>query len=166
MSLQTQIREQIKEAMKAKDSIRLGVVKGLVANFTNELVSLKRTPQDDLSDEEVLSVIRRSVKQRKDSIEQFTKGGRVDLADSEKAELTILETYLPAMMSRDDVTARAKAKMTELGIDLRVDSGQAKSGSTSSPQVKAGMLMGTLMKDLKGKADGDTVKSVIDELLG
>ena len=150
MSLHQEIRGQIKEAMKAHDALRLGVVRGLVAQFTNELVSLKRMPQNELSDEEVLNVIRRAVKQRKDSIEQFTNGNRPDLADSEKAELVILETYLPAQMSKNEVMKIAKAKMAELGV---VD----KSG--------AGKLMGIIMKELKGKADGGTVKSVVDELL-
>lgn len=150
MSLHTQIKEQIKEAMKAKDTVRLGVVRGLVSSFTNELVALKRTPQEELTDEEALGVIRRAVKQRKDSIDQFTKGGRADLAETEKAELSVLETYLPAQMSREDVMVIAKAKMAEMG---GIDPG------------KKGMFMGALMKDLKGKADGDTVKSVVDELL-
>lgn len=150
MSLQTQIKDEIKEAMKAKDSVKLGVVKGLSAAFVNELVNLKRMPQDELSDEEALAVIRRAVKQRKDSIEQFVAGGRPELADSEKAELAILETYLPAMMSREDVMKVAEAKMLEMG-------GVDKS--------KAGQFMGALMKDLKGKADGDIVKSVVDTLL-
>ncbi len=136
--------------MKAKDAVRLGVVKGLVANFTNELVNLKRTPQDELTDEEVLNVIRRAVKQRKDSIDQFTKGGRMDLVEPEQAELAILETYLPAMMPREEVLKIAQAKIAEMGT---VD------------KSKAGQFMGTLMKELKGKADGDTVKSVVDELL-
>lgn len=151
MSLQNTIREQIKEAMKAKDQVKLSVVKGLVAGFTNELVNLKRTPQDELSDDEVLNVIRRAVKQRKDSIDQFTKGGRADLAESEQAELVILETYLPQMMSREDVVKIAEAKIAEMGGSI--------------DKTKAGMFMGTLMKDLKGKADGDVVKSVVDELL-
>ncbi len=150
MSLHLKIKEEIKDAMKAKDAVRLGVVRGLVATFTNELVSLKRMPTGELTDEEVLNVIRRAVKQRKDSIEQFTKGGRTDLADTEKAELAILKTYLPAQMSKEEVEAVVKAKMTELG---GVD------------KAKANQLIGSVMKDLKGKADGDTVKSVIDELL-
>lgn len=150
MSLQIQIKEQIKDAMKAKDAVRLSVVKGLSAAFTNELVSLGRKPQEELTDEEVLNVIRRSVKQRKDSIDQFTKGGRPELAESEQAELSILETYLPAQMPREEVMNIAKTKMTELGI---------------TDKSKVGMLMGTLMKELKGKADGDVVKSVVDELL-
>lgn len=158
MSLHQQIKEQIKEAMKAKDTVRLGVVRGLVTGFMNELVATKRTPQDELSDEEVLNVISRAVKQRKDSILQFTKGGRDDLVANENAELSVLETYLPAQMSRDEVMATAKAKMSEFGIDPSTDSGQAKS--------KMGMFMGVLMKELKGKVDGDVVKSVVDELLG
>jgi uncharacterized protein len=151
MSLHTQIKDQIKEAMKAKDQVRLGVVKGLVANFINELVKLERKPDGELTDEEVLNVIRRAVKQRKDSIEQFTAGGRPELAESEQAELVILETYLPAQMGREEVVKIAEAKKQELGV---------------TDKSKAGMLMGALMKELKGKVDGDTVKSVVDELLG
>ena len=150
MSLHNQIKEQIKEAMKAKDAVRLGVLRGLVTAFTNELVATKRTPQEELTDEQALAVISRAVKQRKDSIDQFTKGGRADLAENEKAELTILETYLPAQMARDEVMKIAKTKMSELGI---------------TDASKKGMFMGALMKELRGKADGDTVKSVVDELL-
>ena len=150
MSLHQQIKEQIKEAMKSKDAVRLGVVRGIVATCTNELVSLKQKPDEELSDEEVLNVIRRQVKQRKDSIEQFTNGGRNDLAESEKSELDILETYLPAQMSEDEVMSFAKAKMTKLGI---------------SDKTKSGMLMSAIMKDLKGKADGAMVKSAVDSLL-
>lgn len=158
MSLHADIKNQIKEAMKAKDSVKLGVVKGLVAGFVNELVNLRRPPDGELNDEEVLNVIRRAVKQRKDSIEQFKAGGRPELAEGEQAELSILETYLPAMMPIEEVKKIVEAKMQELGVDPSTDSGQAKS--------KAGQLMGALMKDLKGKADGDVVKGVIDSLLG
>ncbi|MCX6701716.1 MAG: GatB/YqeY domain-containing protein [Candidatus Zambryskibacteria bacterium] len=150
MKLHNTLKEQIKEAMKSRDTVRLSVLRGLVASCTNELVSLKRMPHDELSDEETLDVIRRAVKQRKDSIEQFTKGGRADLVESEKAELIILETYLPKMMSEEEVMNFAKAKMIELG---NID------------KTKIGMFMGTLMKELKGKADGGTVKTVVDQLL-
>ena len=151
MTLHTKIKDQIKEAMKEKDAVRLGVVRGLVSNFTNELVTLKRTPQDELTDEETLSVIRRAVKQRKDSIEQFEKGGRMDLVETEKAELSVLETYLPAQMSHEEVTNFVKAKISELGM---------------SDPSKKGMLVGLIMKDLKGKTDGNIVKSVIEALIG
>ena len=150
MSLHQQVKDQIKEAMKAKDTIKLGVVRGLTTGFMNELVATKRTPQDELTDEEVLNVIRKAVKQRKDSIDQFTKGGRMDLVEPEQAELTVLESYLPAQMPREEVMKIAQAKMAEMGV---------------TDKSKAGMFMGALMKDLKGKADGDVVKSVVDELL-
>lgn len=150
MNLHSTLKEQIKDAMKAHDAVRLGVLRGLVSGCTNELVALKRTPQDELSDEEVLNVIRRAVKQRKDSIDQFTKGGRADLANTENAELDVLLTYLPQMMSEDEVMAFAKSKMEEIGV---------------VEKSKAGMFMGTLMKELKGKADGDVVKTVVDKLL-
>lgn len=150
MSLQTDIKAQMMEAMKAKDAIKLQTIRGLMSAFTNELVNLKRTPQDALSDEEVLAVIRRAVKQRKDSIEQFVAGGRPELAEDEKAELAILETYLPAMMSEEEVMKIALAKKAEIGdID----------------KSKAGQFVGMLMKNLKGKADGDVVKKVVDSLL-
>lgn len=138
------------EAMRAKDAVKLQTLRGILSAFTNELVNLKRTPQDMLSDEEALAVIRRAVKQRKDSIEQFVSGGRPELAEDEKAELAVLETYLPAMMSEEDIMKIALAKKEEMG---EVD------------KSKAGQFVGMLMKDLKGKADGDVVKKVVDSIL-
>jgi uncharacterized protein YqeY len=105
---------------------------------------------EELSDEDVLSVIRRAVKQRKDSIEQFTSGGRADLVKSETAELELLEKYLPKMMSRDEIKKVASAKMKAMGI---------------TDKAKLGQFVGTLMKELKGKADGGDVKAVAEELL-
>ncbi len=147
--LHEQIKSGIKEAMMARDSVRLEVLRGLVTAFTNELVATNRTPQDFLTDEQALAVITRASKQRKDSIEQFTKGGRADLADAEKAQLAILDTYLPALMDKSEVEKIAKAKKDELNI---------------TDATKKGMLMSALMKDLKGKADGMVVKEVVDAL--
>jgi uncharacterized protein YqeY len=149
MTLQETIKASLKEAMMAKDSVKMTVIRGLMSGFTNELVALGRTPQDALTDDEVLAVIRRAVKQRKDAIEQFVAGGREDLADSEKAELALLEVYLPAMMPREEIQKIAEAKKTELGIN---------------DKSKSGMLMSTLMKELKGKADGADVKAVVEGL--
>jgi uncharacterized protein len=149
MSLHEEIKNNIKEAMKAKDTVRLEVMRGLVTAFTNELVAKGRTPQEMLSDEDALAVISRMAKQRKDSIEQFTKGGRMDLVEEEKPQLAILETYLPTMMDKSEVEVLAKAKKEELGI---------------TDPSKKGMLMSSLMKDLKGKADGMVVKEVVDGL--
>jgi uncharacterized protein len=149
MSLHTDIKSQAKEAMLAREAERLSVLRGLLASFTNELVSKKRKPDEELSDEEVLDVIRRAVKQRKDSIEQFEKGGRQDLADAEKSELVILEGYLPQQMTREEIEMYVRSKQIELG---------------ATDKSKAGQFMGAIMKDLKGKADGPMVKEVIDSL--
>ena len=81
MSLHQTIKDGIKDAMKAKDAVRLSVMRGLTSAFTNELVNLKRTPQDALSDDEALAVVKRAIKQRKDSIEQYIKGNRPELAE-------------------------------------------------------------------------------------
>src|SRR5665648_478486 len=98
MTLHEQIKNNIKESMKAGDKVRLEVMRGLVTAFTNELVATSRTPQDMLTDEEAIKVITRASKQRKDSIEQFTKGNRMDLVDAEKAQLAIIEEFLPKLM--------------------------------------------------------------------
>ncbi len=149
MTLQESIKGSLKESMMAKDTVKTTVIRGLMSMFTNELVALGRTPQDALSDDEVLTVIRRAIKQRKDSIEQFTSAGRPELAESEQAELSILENYAPKMMSQDEIKALAVAKKAELGIDNK---------------SKSGMIMSALMKDLKGKADGGDVKAVVEGL--
>lgn len=149
MSLHEQIKNQIKEAMIARDSVRLEVMRGLVTAFTNELVATNRTPQDMLTDEEAIKVITRASKQRKDSIEQFTKGNRLDLVEVEKAQLVIIEEFLPKLMEEEEIEKIVKIKISELGdID----------------PTKKGMFMASIMKDLKGKADGSLVKEVVDKL--
>lgn len=148
MTLHEQIKGEIKEAMLAKDAVRLSVVRNIVAAFTNELVATKKMPQDLLDDENALKVIKRLVNQRKDSIAQFTAGNRPELAASEQAELAILEKYLPAQMSREEIRKVAIAKKEALGFD----------------KSKAGQLTGAIMKELAGKADGGDVKAVVDEL--
>ncbi len=143
-----QIKSQIKEAMLAKDSVRLNVLRGLLSAFTNELVAKKRTPQEILSDEDCMAVIKRQAKQRKDSIEQFEKGGRPELAESEKAELAILDAYLPQLMNREDIKKVVDAKKVELAI---------------TDKAQMGQFMSAVMKELKGKADGADVKAVVEE---
>lgn len=137
----------MKDAMRSKDAVRLAVIRGIMSATTNELVARGGKPTDEMSEEDLTAIIRRASKQRKDSIEQFENGGRADLAETEKAELAILETMLPPQMSEDEVRAVATAKAAELGI---------------TDKTKANQLMGALMKDLKGKADGSVVKQVVD----
>jgi len=147
--LQTDIKAQMIEALKAKDAVRVSVLRGLMSSFTNELVAKKRKPDEELADDDALNVISRAVKQRKDSIEQFEKGGRQDLADTEKAELVILETYLPQQMSREEVEAYVREKMVK----------------ENPEKEKKNQFMGAIMKELKGRADGAVVKEVVDSLL-
>ncbi|MDP9249502.1 MAG: GatB/YqeY domain-containing protein [bacterium] len=144
-----EIKNKIKEAMMAKDSVSLETYRGMLSAFTNDLVAKGKKPNEVLGDEEALAVITKMSKQRKDSIEQFTKGNREDLVKVEEAQLKILETYLPKLMEKSEVEKIARAKKEELGI---------------TDVAKKGMLMSALMKELKGKADGTVVKEAVDSL--
>jgi len=148
MTIQETVKEKMKDAMRAKDSVRVTVLRGLMAAFINELVTLGKTPQDALEDEQTLVVITRASKQRKDAIDQFTKGGREDLAEDEKAELVILEEFLPELMSDEEIEKIVLAKKAELGV-------------TDKSQM--GQLMGQIMAELKGKADGQKVKEAVEK---
>lgn len=149
MSIENNIKEALKEAMKNKDEVRLSVMRNIKAAFTNELVSKGMTPQSEVSDELALGVIKRLAKQRKDSIEQFRNGGREDLASVEEAELSVLETLLPKMMSREEIRPVAEKKKNELGVE---------------DKAKMGILVGAVMKELAGQADGGDVKAVVESL--
>ena len=149
MTIHETIKSLIKEALKAKDEVRLRTLRSLVTAMTNEVVAKKRKPDEFLTDEEALAVLKRASNQRKDSIEQFENGGRHDLAEPEKAELVIIESFLPEQMSEEDITRVVQAKIAELSAD----------------KSKVGMLTGAVMKELKGKADGNVVKKIIDSLL-
>jgi uncharacterized protein YqeY len=151
MTIHESIKAEIPVAMRAKDEVRLRTVRSLVTLMTNEVVAKKRKPDEFLTDEEALGVLKRAANQRKDSIEQFVNAGRPELAEPEEAELAIISTYLPTLMSREEVISIVSAKLAEQGpID----------------KAGAGKFMGGIMKELAGKADGPVVKSVIDELIG
>ncbi len=151
MSIQEDIKKMTIESMKAKTPLKTEVLRGLSSAFVNELVAQKMTPQDPVTDEMALNVIKRAVKQRKDSIEQFTKGGRPELAEKEKEELVILEAFLPAQMSPEDIEKIVDKKMSELGV---------------SDKTEMGQLMGAVMKETAGNADGNIVKGIIESKLG
>ena len=149
MSLHKQIKDGIKDAMLKKDTLRLTVLRNISSVFTNEMLAKKITAPE-LSDEDVIAIIRKLVKQRKDSIDQFTKGNRMDLVKNEEAEMKILEAFLPQMMSREEVERVVKAKIESAGT---VD------------KAKLGQFMGGIMKELKGKADGMLVKEILEGLV-
>lgn len=136
-------------AMKAKDEVRLRVLRGLISLCTQELTATKRTPRDTLTDDEVLTLIKRSVKQRTEASEQFRAGKRDDLADNEEQEAEILREYLPEMMSEEAVQRVVKEKAEALSV---------------TDTTGAGKLIGAVMKELQGKADGKTVKAIVDEM--
>jgi uncharacterized protein YqeY len=144
------IKAGIMEALKAKDQVKLRTYRSLATAMTNEVVAKKRKPDEFLTDDEALTVLKRASNQRKDSIQQFEAGGRNELAEPEKEELAVIESLLPEQMSREQVEDVVKAKIAELGVT-------DKSG--------AGKLTGAVMQELKGKADGGMVKEVVDSLL-
>jgi uncharacterized protein YqeY len=150
MELHAQIKDELKTAMKARDEVKLRTVRSMLTAFTNELVATGSTPQGMLSDDAVLGVIKRLAKQRKESILQYEAAGRTELAGPEKEELVVLESYLPQMMSQEEIRPIVEAKIAEMG---EVD------------KSKLGQLIGSLMKELNGKADGSDVKAVVESLV-
>ncbi len=147
--LQDTITSDLTTAMKAKEALKVEVLRGLKAAFTNELVATKRKPTDPLPDEDALGVIRREVKKRKEASEAFKAGNRPELANKEDAERVLLETYLPALMGQEAIMKIVEAKKVEMGITDKKDMGR---------------FMGAVMKDLAGKADGGDVKAVVEKL--
>lgn len=150
MSLQHEIKEEMKEAMRAKDKATVLTLRGLMTAFTNELVAQGKTPTDALGNEEVIKVITKEAKKRKDAIQQYTDAGREELASDEKEELAILEAYLPELMSEDEIRQRVEKKKEELGVNEPTEKGK---------------LIGALMQELQGKADGSLVQKIVQEEL-
>ena len=136
--------------MRAKDEVRLRTLRSLSTMMTNEVVAKKRKPDEFLTDEEALTVIKRAANQRKDSIQQFDAAGRTELSVPEREELAVLESFLPEQMSREEIEVVVRTKMAEMEVS-------DKSGS--------GKLTGSIMQELKGRADGGMVKEVVDSML-
>ncbi len=149
--MKEKIREAMKEAMREKDSQKVTVLRSLLAAFTNELIAQKRPPTQELSDSDILKVIKHAAKQRQDSIEQFEKGGRQELADKEKQELEIIKAYLPEPVSKEEITKVVEKKIKELNC--------------TGDMSKMGILIGAVVKEFNGNADGGDVKNVVAELL-
>lgn len=149
MSLHDSIRESLKTAMKAKDAVTLTTVRSIMTACTNELVATGKTPQDQLDDAGILAVIKRLAKQRKESILQYEAADRPELAEPEKLELAVLETYLPTLLTQEQIRPVAEAKKAELGV---------------TDKSKLGILVGAVMKELGGNADGADVKMVVESL--
>lgn len=149
MPLHETLRGKLKDALRAKDAVRLRTIRSMLTAFTNELVATNRKPSETLTDTETLMVIKRLAKQRRDSIEQFHNGGREDLVAVEQAELAVLEQYLPRMLSPKEIEPIVQKKKEELGI---------------TEKSEVGRLISAVMKELAGKADGADVKTVVENL--
>ncbi len=149
MSLFQTIGDQLKEAMKSGDTARRDTLRLLQSAVKNAAID-KRKPAAEFSDEEIVEVIRRMVKQRKDSIEQYRAGGREDLAAQEQAELELLSGYLPASMPEAELRAIVEETIKETGATSKGDMGK---------------VMGAAMKKVTGRATGDEVRAVVESLL-
>jgi uncharacterized protein YqeY len=146
MSLKERITEDMKAAMRAKDSERLGTIRLLTAAMKQKEVD-ERVELDDLA---VIAIVDKMLKQRKDSIEAFEKAARQDLADKEKAEVVVLQAYLPARLSADEVATQVKAIVAELGAKGPGDMGK---------------VMGAVKARLAGKADMGQVSAAVKAAL-
>ena len=150
MALTEQIQKDIVDAMRSRDELRLSTLRMVKAALKNKEID-KRAPLDDKEAQQVLSTL---IKQRKDSIEQFQKGGRQELADKEAAKIKLIEAYLPKAMGEEEITAAVKATIAEMG----------------SPTMKD---MGTVMKAAMAKlsatgarVEGKTVSEIVKKQLG
>jgi len=146
MGLKEQITEDMKAAMRAKDSARLGTIRLLTAAMKQKEVD----ERIELTDAHVLAIIEKMIKQRRDSITQFEAGGRQDLADNEKAELTVLSAYMPAAMSAEEIAAEVAAAVAATGA--------------AGPQ-DMGKVMGVLKPKLAGRADMTAVSAQVKTAL-
>ena len=147
MGLREQLREDLKDAMRAQDATRRGTIRMLEAAIKNAEIEKRGQA---LEDPDILAILQRQLKQRRDSIEQFERGGRNDLADIERAEIEVIRAYLPEQLSEDDIEAAAKRIINQIGATGPGDRGK---------------VMGPLMQELRGKADGSAVNSVVSRLL-
>lgn len=147
MSLKERLAADFKDALKAKDDVKKNVVNMARAAIKQYEVDNRK----ELDEEGIIEVLSKQVKMRKDALQDFEKAGRTDLLDVYKAEIEILETYLPAQLSAEEVKAIVLEAVAELGI---------------VPEKKSmGQIMKAVMPKVKGKADGAIVKSVVESLM-
>jgi len=149
MALKQQIQTELAEAMKSKDENKVGTLRMLKAAILKFEVS--GNEKKDATDEEVLTIIGKEIKQRKDSAEQFKQGNRFEQAEKEEQEIEVLMAYMPPQMSEEEVMKIAKETVAELGATSKADIGK---------------VMGAMMPKVKGQADGSVVNKVVASLLG
>jgi uncharacterized protein YqeY len=149
MTLEERLDADLKEAMKSGDTTRKLAIRAVKTAITEAKVS--GTEAKTVNDADVLAIITKQVKQRRDSIIEYNRGGRPDLAAQEQAEIAVLEVYLPKQLSEAEIRKRAQAVIAELGV---------------TDMKGFGSVMKRLSADLRGIADGQIVNRVVRELLG
>jgi uncharacterized protein len=146
MSLSDRLNEDMKQAMKSQDKFKLSVIRMVRSSIKNLEIDLKRT----LDDNEVLDVLSREIKQRKDSLQEFEKAGRDDLANNLKVELVILADYQPQQLTEEEVKTIVQQTIQQVGASSKADMGK---------------VMTALMPQVKGRADGKLVNQLVQQLL-
>ena len=146
MSILGTLREDMFSATKAGESIKVDILKLAIAAIKNAQIE----SQEELTDEEIAKILRKESRKVEDSIEQFTKAYRQDLVDREKAQLVVLEQYLPQQMSQEDLEKVVSAKVEELKPEGMKDMGK---------------VMGAVMKEVGGNADGNIVREIVQQHL-
>lgn len=148
-TLREKIQEDLKDAMRAKDEARLAVLRMLQSSIRNKEISLRKGEDVALNDEQVVETIAGEIKKRKDSIEAYRSGSREDLAEKEQAEITVLEKYLPAQLTDDELEVIVRETVAELG-----EAGK-----------NFGAVMGKVMAKVKGRADGSKASETVKKVL-
>lgn len=151
MSLTAKIDQDIKEAMKARDAGRLGALRMLKSSLKYAVIEKGAGSESDLADTDVVAVIRKRVKQCQDAVDGFVKGGRPEQADKEKAEIALLETYLPAGLSAEELASMVREAIAETG---------------ATGKAQTGAVMKMVMAKAAGRADGKSVNAEVQKQLG
>lgn len=156
MGMKEQLQDELKEAMRAGDARRRDVLRGVLTAITNTAIARvnvkdEAASRQELSDADVLDVLSKQAKQRRESIAEYGKAGRADLVAAETEELAILEAYLPQQLSREEVVAAVREVIAETGA--------------SGPKDKNKVMPAAIAR-LKGRADGRLINEVVGELLG
>lgn len=146
MTLKEKIQNDFKEAFKGKEAVKLGALKMLRAEMHNAEISKRK----ELDEEEIIEVVSREIKKRRDSADMYEKGGRGELAENEKKEIEILLAYLPAQLSEDEIRQLAEKAVKQTG---------------ASGAKNIGKVMGILMPQMRGRADSALVSKIVKELL-
>ena len=149
MTLELQIQEDIKAAMKAKDTVAMNATRAVKGEIL--LFKTAEGGSKEVTDADILKMIQKLVKQRKEAAEQYTAAGRQELADNELAEAAVMEKYLPKPLSQEEIEAKIKEVIAQVGATSMKDMGK---------------VMGAASKALAGQADGKTISAVVKALLG